>query len=185
MRTFTLISKPDLADINGSSARQHYTVGVHLFLMSLLLQTRFFSIRVTFQTRHKENMINVMFHNVRLLHALGLGFDSLTGRCIFTFYLPRVCLFMILNLVTQKLHFGMVICLDNIQIRFAYQAYWVTVKHWIVLIWVTGHQLNLVLRAKGQGHKLGQGHLKVKLYAFDLLLASGRRAFDRKAFLLF
>ena len=32
-----------------------------------------------------------------------------------------------------------------------------------MLIWLPGHQLNLVLHVKGQGHKLGQGHLKVKV----------------------
>ena len=33
-----------------------------------------------------------------------------------------------------------------------------------MLIWLPGHQLNLVLHAKGQGHKLGQGYLKVKVF---------------------
>ena len=39
----------------------------------------------------------------------------------------------------------------------------IKVKYWKILIWLPGHQFNLVLQVKGQGHKLGQGHLKFKV----------------------
>ena len=32
-----------------------------------------------------------------------------------------------------------------------------------MLIWLNGNQFNLVLHVEGQGNKLGQGHLKVKV----------------------
>ena len=36
-----------------------------------------------------------------------------------------------------------------------------------MLIWLPRHQSNLVLHAKCQGHKLGQGLLKVKVFAWS------------------
>ena len=55
---------------------------------------------------------------------------------------------------------------------FEYQGYWVKSKviYSKMLIWLPGHQLNLVLHEKGHGHKLSQGHFMVKIfpmYVFD------------------
>ena len=42
-----------------------------------------------------------------------------------------------------------------------YQGHWVKVNSWKMLILLPGHQFNLVSLVQGQGHKLGQGHLKI------------------------
>ena len=61
----------------------------------------------------------------------------------------------------------MVVHLDNIWVKFKYQDHWIKVKviHWKKFIWLAGHQFNLIIHAYGQGHKLDQVHLKVKVIA--------------------
>ena len=85
--------------------------------------------------------------------------------------------------------FCMVVHLDHT--NFEHQGHWIKVKviHLKMLIWLPDNQFNLVWFVWGQYHKWGQGHTKVRVIPrpnckFDFQSASGRWAFDWKAFLL-
>ena len=67
--------------------------------------------------------------------------------------------------------FGMALHLDHIKVKFEYQGHWVKVKviSWKMPVLLPGHQFNLVWLVWGQGHKLGQGHLKVRSFQSQIV----------------